>query len=165
MGVEAMAVNDGEPEVLCHWSARKIQPVILLYVGMVFVVFMVLAYFVFHSTEAVKALAATAFAALLPLTLGINSRLEYRLTELGLERRRLESKPKDFKDVFRLERLSHIVRIRYGFKYYLPLDEPNPLRRFWKVYVSDKYSGEVHVETADKEGVFEVLTRYGIPIR
>ena len=63
------------------------------------------------------------------------------------------------------DRVEYIVRTAHGFKFYLPLDEPNPLRRFFKAHLSDAYSGEVHVDTADQERVVAVLNRYGVSCR
>ena len=75
------------PEVLYHWSARKLNPIVLLYVAAVFVVFILVAYFVLHSMTAVKALAMAAVASIIPLVPAVISRVEYRLNERVLERR------------------------------------------------------------------------------
>ena len=163
---DTTAMNNDEPEVLCHWSARKMQPIVLLYVAAVFVAFMVLSYFVFHSMTAVKALAMTAVGSVVALVPGVTSQVEYRLTDLELERRPLNKKdPKEFESVFQMDQLSHVVPMRHGFKFYLPLSESSPVRRFWKAHVSDAYSGEVHVETSDREKVLDLLAQHGIPCR
>jgi len=161
-----MANNNNEPEVLCHWSARKMKPIILLYVAAVFGALMVPSYFVLHSTTAVKALALAAVASIVPLIPAVVSRVEYRLTARGFEHRPLGKKePGEFKSVFQLDELSHVVPMRHGFKFYKPLNESNPFRRFWKAHVSDAFSGEVHVETVDRERVLDELAQRGIPER
>ncbi len=155
-----------EPEVLCRWSARKLRPIVLLWVALVSLAFIALGYFVFHSMTAVKTLAMTAVASLVPLVPAVLSRVEYRITGRKLERRPVnKEKPREFEAVFETDQLSHIVPMRHGFKFYRPLNESNPLLRFWKAHVSDAYSGEVHVEEADRESVMEILDRYGIPSR
>jgi len=157
------AISD-EPEVLFHWSARKVMPIVLLYVAAVFVVFILVAYFVLHSMTAVKALAMAAVASIVPLMPAVLKRDEYRITGRGLERRPQTNKqPKEFETVFQADELSHFVPIRSGFKFYRPLDESNLLRRFWKLHVSDRYSGEVQVEKADRERVLGVLSDLGVP--
>ena len=55
----------------------------LLYATSVFVGFMALAHLVFHSAEAVKALALTAIGALVTLVPTVLARTEYRLTASG----------------------------------------------------------------------------------
>ena len=157
---------DNQPEVAYQWSARKLQPIILLYVAVVFVAMIALAYFVVHSLTAVKALAMTAVAAIVPLVPTVLMRVEYRLTGETLDRRPVDSeKPRALEELVRLDQLSHIVPMRHGFKFYKNLKEPNPLRRFWKLHVSDKYSGEVHVEKQDQRRVSELLAQHGIPCR
>ncbi len=159
------AAND-HPDVLFTWSARKIQPIVLLYVAAVFVATMALAYFVAHSMTAVKALAMTAVVAIVPLVPTVLMRVEYRLTERTIDRRPVDKeKPKNFEEVVRLDQLSHIVPVKHGFKFYKHLEEPSPLRRFWKLHVSDQYSGEVHMELADQERVLEALSQQGIRSR
>jgi len=150
--------------VLDRWSARKVRPIILLYVAAVFAAFMVLAHLVFHSQEAVKALAIAAVGAVAATTPGVLERVEYRLTEFGIERRSLKTKnPGPFKDVFRWNELDHIVPMKHGFKYYKTLSEPNPLRRFWKAHISDRYSGEVHAEASDLDRVLGIVERQRFP--
>jgi len=166
MESDPIAAADDHPEVVYQWSARKLQPIVLLYVAAVFAAMMALAYFVVHSMTAVKALAMTAVAAIVPLVPTVLMRVEYRLTERALDRRPLDKeKPRAYEEVFRLDQLSHIVPLRHGFKFYRPVTDTNPLRRFWKAHVSDEFSGEVHVEKADRERVFESLGRQGISSR
>ena len=66
---------------------------------------------------------------------------------------------------FRLDQLSHIKLIKYGFKFYLVQDATNAVARFRNAHISGKYSGEVHVETVDRERVINVLASLGIPRR
>ena len=166
MGVNAGASDADEAVVLCHWTARKMQPMVLVWVAVVFLAFMALSHFVFHSAAAVKALALAAVGFLVPLVPGVLSRVEYRLTEHELTSRMVDPKnPKDFKCVFVLDDLSHVVPTRHGFKYYKTLNEPSGLRRFWKIHVSDAYSGEVHVETTDQKRVLGVLAELGASVK
>ncbi len=166
MEPDSAAAADDRPEAPYQWSARKLQPVVLLYVAAIFVVMMGFAYFVAHSMTAVKALAMTAVVAIVPLVPTVLMRVEYRLAERALERRPVDKeKPKIFEEVFQLDQLSHIVPMKHGFKFYKHLEEPSPLRRFWKLHVSNEYSGEVHVEAVDRESVLENLDRRGISCR
>jgi len=166
MGPNATAANDNEPKVLCHWSARKLNLTVLLYVGAVFVAFMALSHYVFQSDTAVKSLAITAVGFLVSLVPAVLKRVEYRLTERELESRPHNTKkPSVFTSVFELDQLSHIVPTRHGFKYYRPLNESNLLLRLWKAHLSEAFSGEVHVETVDQEGVLERLVRCGVSIK
>jgi hypothetical protein len=161
-----MSANSDEPEVLFHWSARKVQPIVILYVAVVFIGFIAVSYFVLHSTTAVKALAMAAVGAIVPLVPAVMGRTEFRLDTQVLERRpKRDENPKDFETVFELGELSHIAPIRQGFKFYKPLDEAGPLRRFWKLHLSDEFSGEVQVESADREKVFGALSGLGVPER
>jgi len=166
MGPDSTAAADDQSEVLFQWSARKVRPIVLLYVAAVFVAMMLFSYFVFHSMTAVKALAMTAVASMVPLVPAILSRVEYRIAGQRLDRRPAdEETPREFENVFELDQLSCIVPMRHGFKFYRVLSESNPVRRFWKTHVSDGYSGEVHVEAADRESVMKILDRYGISSR
>ena len=166
MEPDPVAAADDQQEVERQWSARKLQPIVLLYVAAVFVAMMALAYFAVHSMTAVKALALTAVAAIVPLVPSVLMRVEYRLTGETLDRRPVDNeKPRAFEELVRLDQLSRIVTMRHGFKFYKHLEEPNPLRRFWKTHVSDAYSGEVHIEKADREDVFESLAQQGISSR
>ena len=166
MGVDSAAANAEEPVELCHWTARTMEPIVLVWVALVFLAFIALSLFVFHSVSAVKALVAAAVAALVPMVPAVLNRVEYRLTERELASRRLDPKtPRDFKRVFMLDELSHIVPTRCGFKFFNTLDEPSFLRRFWKTHISDAFSGEVHVAKEDQERVVGVLARQGIAVR
>lgn len=148
------------------WSARKVQPIVLLWVAMVFLGFIGVSYFVLHSMTAVKALAITAVGVLVPLVPTVLQRVEYRFSEREIERRPLtEEEPKPYESVVQLDQLSHIVPLRHGFKYFKPLDEQNPLKRFWKLHVSDAFSGEVHVERADLPQVLDTLAQQGVSVR
>ena len=166
MEKDVIAEHNDEPKVLYQWSARKLQPVVLAYVAAVFLGFIALSFFVFHSMTAVKVLAMTAVAAIVPLVPSVIMRIEYRITERGLDRRTLNrDEPQEYERVFRFDELSHVVSMKFGFKFYLPLKASNPLRRFWMAHVSDEFSGEVHVEPEDRETVRNILAEQGIPIR
>ena len=155
-----------DSEVLCRWTARKMQPVVLLWVALVFLALIVVTYVVFHSMKGVMALFLGAIGYIVPLVPMILNRLEYRLTEQKIEKRKLdEVKPGEFAAVVEVDHLSHIVPIRYGFKYYKPLEEKNPFRRFWKMHISDGFSGEVRVERADLSRVLDALGRRGVAVR
>lgn len=150
--------------VLYQWSARKIRPIVLLYVAAVFGVMMAVSYFLIHSLASVKALALGAIAFIVPLIPSVMSKNEYRLTASGLDKRPLKRKdPQDFKEVFRWDQLSHVVPISHGFKYYKPVDGSHRVRRFWKTHISDSYSGEFHAEAADRDEVLRILASRGIP--
>lgn len=149
-----------DPVALDQWAARKIQPIVVLYVVAVFAVFMALSLFVFHSDEAVKALAIALVGAGVATIPGLVERVEYQLTDSGLARRPLKTKnPGPFRDVFRWEELNHIVPMKHGFKYFKTPKETNPLRRFWKQHISDRYSGEVHVERSDLDRILATVER------
>jgi hypothetical protein len=166
MDVDSAAANADEPVVLCHWTARTMEPIVLVWVALVFVAFIALSLFVFHSMSAVKALLAAAVASLVPMVPAVLNRVEYKLTERELTSRRLDPKnPRDYRRVFVLDELSHIVPTRCGFKFFNTLDEPSFLRRFWKTHISDAFSGEVHVAKEDQERVVGVLARQGIAVR
>ena len=158
MEKDAIADSDDEPTVFHQWSARKMHPVVLVYVGLVFVGFIGLSYFVFHSMTAVKALAMTAVAAIIPLVPSVLHRVEYRLTDRSIDRRPHGIEPPaEFESLVRLDEVNRIAAVSHGFKFFKPLDEPNPVKRFWKTHFSDDFSGEVHVERADRDEVFGVL--------
>jgi hypothetical protein len=161
MEKDAIADTGDEPKVLYQWSARKMQPVVLAYVAAVFAAFIALAFFAFHSMTAVQALALTAVAAIVPLVPSVLQRVEYRLTDHAIERRLYGAEPpREFECLVRRVEMSRIVPLRHEFKFYKSLDEPNPLKRFWRLHVSDAYSGEVHVERADRERVQGELARH-----
>lgn len=151
-------------EILDRWSARKIRPIVVLYVVVLFAAFIATAYFVFDSVDAVKGLALAAVATIVATVPGIMERLEYRLTETGIDRKKNKNESPGFTEVFRWDELSHVVPMRHGFKYFKTLDESNPLRRFWKTHFCDQYSGEVHVEKTDLGRVLQLVERRGITL-
>lgn len=146
------------------WRARRLRPVIIFYVIGVFVAFMALAGFVFHSTEAVKALFFAAIGGTVPLLPAVLSKVEYRWTDRGLEKRPFRpGDPEDFESVFLWDELSHVVPTRCGFKFYKSLPPSGPFRRFWNLHIDDGYSGEVHVDSGDQERALDVIARHRIP--
>jgi len=148
-----------------NWTSRNMRPVMVLYVTLVFLAFMLAAQFIFHSTDAVKALFFALIPALASMTPSLLPRTEYRLTPEGMEKRGLGGKDsRPFKEVFRWEDLSHLSSTSNGFKYYKDLEEPNPLRRFWKLHISDAYSGEFHVQGEARTAVTDRIRREGIPL-
>jgi hypothetical protein len=74
------------PEILDRWTARRVRPIVLLYIVAVFAAFIAVSIFVFHSPEAVKALVLAAVGALVASVPGVTGRVEYRLTETGIEK-------------------------------------------------------------------------------
>jgi hypothetical protein len=149
---------EDEPIVLEEWSARRISPLVVLSVASIYGAFLALAYFVFHSTGAVKGLALAAVGTLVPLLPALTRRIEYRITETGLESRpRRRENPDAFREVFRWDQLSHVVPGRRGFKFTKPNPGSNPLRRFWNAHFSDAFSGEVHLEAEDRERVLRLV--------
>jgi hypothetical protein len=150
-------------EAVDQWSARKIQPIVLLYLVLVIAAFMAASRFIFHSSEAVTALAIAFVCAVAATVPGILEKVEYRSTETGVEKRPVKNKKTEqFKTVFRWDELSSIVPMRHGFKFYKTMDESSRLRRFWKTHVSDQFSGEIHVERKDLERILEIAERQGI---
>ena len=148
-----------------RWSARKVQPIVVLYVLAVFAVFIALSHFVIQSAAAVKALALAAVGAVAATIPGVLGKVEYQATEAGIERRTVnEKEPGGFEGVFRWDEVSHVVPMRHGFKYYKTLHETKPFRRFWKLHVSDSFSGEIHVEKKDLERVMALVERRGVEI-
>jgi hypothetical protein len=138
--------------------------VVVVYLTAVFAAFIALAFFVFHSVEAVKALATTLIASVVALLANVVARTEYQLTESGLRKRPFNAgKPKDFKEAFSWEEVAHVIPNKHGFKYSLAIEDANPLLRFWKANLSASFSGEVHVEPADQEKVMGHLARRNIP--
>ncbi len=141
-------------EAELNWTARKMSPIILFYVALVFIAFIAISYFVFHSMAAVKTLLFTAVGSIVTLLPMIFSRFEYRLTAQKLEYRTINKKEqKPFKVLFLSNQLSHLIKVKSGFKFYLIFKEKNPIRRFWKKHISDKYSGEIKV---DKEEMLKI---------
>ncbi|MBN1551396.1 hypothetical protein JW979_08005 [bacterium] len=154
-----------EPEILITWSARKMQPIIIFYVALVFLGFMAAAHFIFHSMTGVKALAIGAVGYIVPLFASMMSKTEYQVTTSGLNSRPLNTKnPREFKNVFQWEQLSHIKPIQHGFKYYKQIIVSGAFRRFWKTCISDAFSGEVHVESKDRAAIMNILKERKIPL-
>jgi len=153
------------PQEFC-WIARKLHPAILLQVLLVFAAFMAVSQFVFQSSGAVKSLALAAIAAIISLLPQALARFEYRADEAGVERRSISRKKgQAFGKVFSWEELSHMVPTRQGFKYFLRLDESSRLKRFFKMNISDKYSGEIHVEAKDRNRIRDLLANKDVPVR
>ena len=159
----APTAPDPPEPVLETWVARTVHPIILLGVVGVFAAFAALAFFIFHSTEGVKALLLAAVGAVVATTPAVLSKVEYRLTSSGLGKRPLATRKRtSYRDVFRWDELSDIAPTRRGFTFRTHLDESNALRRFWKRHVSDRYFGEVLVERADLERVLEAIRARGV---
>jgi hypothetical protein len=138
------------------------EPIVVLYVLLVFVAFMLLAGFVFHSMEAVKALFFTAIGSLVAMVPSLQARIEYRMTEDGVSKRPYRpNNPADFKDVFSWDELSRLVPTRRGFKFYKQTGTTGPLRRFFKLHLLGGFSGEVHVEARNMNRVQEFMERQG----
>jgi hypothetical protein len=157
-------MNPDHAAVEHTWNARSQQPVVVLYVVAVFVGFMALAHFVFHSAEGVKALLLTAIGAVVGLIPSVLTRIEYRLTETGLAKRPLRAKkPKEFKEVFAWDQLSHLLPTKSGFKFYKRVEASNSFLRFLKLHLSGDHSGEFHVEPQDRGRVRAMIDRHGIP--
>ncbi len=159
----ASATNRDASEVLERWSARKAPPVVVAYLAAVAAAFIAMAYFIFDSTEAVKALVIAALGAVGAATPSVLEKVEYQLTDLGIEKRSIKKKnPGQFKDVFHWDQLSRVVPMKHGFKYFKTMAKTSPLRRFWNVHLSDRFSGEVHVERRDLERILGVLEQRGV---
>ncbi len=162
---QAPTALDPPETILETWVARTVHPIILLGVVGVFAAFAALAHFVFHSAEGVRALLLAAVGAVVATTPAVLSKVEYRLTPSGLDRRSLAGRnDTPFRPVFRWDELTHLIRKRRGFTFRTHLDESNALRRFWKLHVSDRYSGEVHVERVDVERVLRAIEAHGVPM-
>lgn len=158
-----MNKSSGDIELGYQWKARKIKPIILIYVGMIFFIFILISHFVFHSSEAVKALLITALGTIGPLSIAMFNRIEYKLTKEMLEHRPInQNKPSEFKTLFSLDQKINIKRAGSGLKYFLPLEESNPLKRFLKMNFSDKYSGEILIEKEDRKKVLDAFSELGI---
>jgi hypothetical protein len=147
------------------WSARSVRPVIAVYVGGVFLAFMALAFFVFESVEAVKALFLAAVGSLVALVPNIITRIEYRLSGSGLEKRRLKGRePGGFEELFSWEELSYVTPTRSGFKFYKSIGSTHLLTRLLKLHFFSGYSGEFHVESDDMERVCAVMEQHRVPL-
>lgn len=153
------------PDVLHQWTARQMSPLVPAYVLLIFVGFMAVSHFVFHSSDAVKALAGTAVAALVPLAPGVLNKLEYQLTAHELRRRLYHPRaPREYAEVLRWAELSHVKPIRDGFKYYKPVGNAGAMRRFWRRHLADAYSGEIRAGTKDRARVSAILADLGVTI-
>jgi hypothetical protein len=131
------------------WIARKVRPWVAGGVAAVFLAFMALSWFVFGSGTAVRSLAAAGVAALVAMVPGLLARVEYRLTDSGVERRPVRPRdPQPFEPLFSWDELSHVVPTATGFSFYRALDARG-VARLWKYHVLSGYSGEVHVEPED----------------
>jgi hypothetical protein len=155
------------PTVLHAWSARRIAPVMAVYVTGIFLGFMALAWFVFHSRDAVTALVTALLGSLATLGAGIVSRIDYRITETGLEKRpRIAQRSGEYREVFRWEELEEVVPTRRGFRFAKRMDEPHPLRRFWRRSIVEGNAGEVHCEGPERTRVLDLVARHGrLPAR
>jgi hypothetical protein len=142
-----------------QWQARIMQPTFVLgYLAVVFGTLIALAFFVFDSIAGVTSLVVAALGAVVALLPSILTRVEYRLSEEGVEKRRVRQQdPAPFKEIFRFPELDYIVPIRHGFKYYKKMDPAPPLREFLNRHFSDEYSGEVHLEQEDRSRILAHL--------
>jgi len=164
---KGISVDDSkseDPAILHSWTARKLQPEVVLYVLAVFIGFIALALFVFHSSEAVFALAATAVGSIVPMIPMVLNRTEFQMTEVGLRKRTVsEKEPKAFKEVFSWEELSYTVPVKHGFKFFKRFEATNRISTFWKTHLTEGLSGEFQVESGERDAVLEVLAHYDIP--
>jgi hypothetical protein len=150
----------GSP-VLDTWSARKVRPIVVVYLLGVFAVFIAVAHFVFHSPEAVKALLLTAVGAVVATLPAVLERIEYRATETGIEKRPVKKQGQaEYTTLFRWDELERVVPTRHGFTFYKAVDETGALRRFLRAHFSDRFSGEVHAGRDDVERVLEQVASH-----
>ena len=149
-----------------HWISRKLRPITLLYVLLIFGAFIAVSHFVFHSADAVKALAIAAFAFIVALLPAILVKIEYRATDVGVEKRSIRAgNPGSYIDAFKWDELSHVVFVKNGFKYFKHMDAQNPILRFLYTQFSDNFSGEIHVERADWVRVKSLLIERDVSVR
>ncbi|MBZ0268336.1 hypothetical protein K8I85_09295 [bacterium] len=158
----AAAAPTTTPPVPFRWSARKSHPVVLFYVTLVFLAFAALAHFGFHSPTGAKALGLALLAYLASMAPRAFARIEYRLTDTGLDGRPATGRPREFREVFRFDQLRRVVPMRHGFRYSKRLPPSGRWRRFWREHVSDAYSGEVHAESEDRSRVLRLLADRGV---
>ncbi len=152
------------PQLEHTWTARPVRPITALYVLVVFLVFMAVAQFVVHSREAVVALAMAAFGAVVSLIPGITSRIEYKLSDGGLAKRRIQAKEsREFEDLFLWDELSHLTPTKTGFKFYKNTVGSGPLRRFIDLHFLSGHSGEFHAEEGDRERILALIQKREIP--
>jgi hypothetical protein len=149
-----------------HWSARKMSPKVILYVAIIFIAFIALAYWGFHSLAAVKTLFFTALAYILSVLPIVFSHLEYRLSAQKLESRQVKKQdPKPYKTLFQLAEVSHLVKSSGSLKYCLNFEEANRFHRFFKKHFSDRYSGEIKLAPKDSEQIIAALKGLGVVVK
>lgn len=156
--------TEAGPPVVDRWQARPIKPVfVVVYTAVVLAALIPLAVFVFTTIAGTMTLAMTAIGAIVPLLFDLLIRVEYRLTDSGIDKRRMvRQKPAPFKELFRFPEVDSIVLTRYGFKYTKRMDPAPPVRSFLNRHVSDEYSGVVYVEQADRERILAHLAERGV---
>ena len=159
----ATASDRGGGEVMDRWTARKVRSIVLFYIVAVFTAFIVFSHFVFQSPEAVKALVLAAVGTLVATVPSVTGKVEYQLTESGIEKRTVKEDPDEYHEIFSWVQLERVVPMRHGFKYFKYLDETNALRRFWKLHLSDEYSGEVHAERDDRDRIIGLVEQRIVP--
>lgn len=163
MAEESRMPTEAEQEILLEWSARKVRPIILVWLALIFLVAMAGVWFTVHTREAVMALLAAGAAAIGSAVPGVVNRIGYRATVDVLEKLPPSKKKKrEFVTVFRWDELSHVRPGKYNVKYFKHLAEPNVLRRFWKLHISDSYSGEFHMEAENRDEILAMLERLGV---
>ncbi len=157
-------MNPDDSIVEHTWRARTMRPIVAVYVVGVFVGFMGMAHFVFHSEDAVRALFVAAIGAVAGMVPSVLNRVEYRITGFGLAKRSLRTKsPREFDDVFAWDELSHLVPTKTGFKFFKRLPDSGPVSRFFKLHFSAGHSGEFPVEPRDRARVRAIIDRKGLP--
>lgn len=155
-----------EAESEWHWTARKMSPRVILYVAIVFIAFIVLAYWGFHSLTAVKTLVFTALAYILSVLPMVFGRVEYQLSTHKLESRQIKKQGSTpYKTLFKLEKVSHLVKSSDSLKYYLNFEEPNQFYRFFKKHFSDRYSGEIKVAPKDSAQIIAAFKGLGVVVK
>ena len=99
----------------------------------------------------------------MPLVPLLVSRVEYRLSAEALEWRPVRSQqPAEFEVLFELAELDYVKPHSHGFKFFKHLGEASGMRRFFRKHLSDRFSGEVHVEKQDLNTVLGVLAQQGV---
>jgi len=150
--------------IVDQWTARSMRPIFaLIYLPVVFAVLIALAFFVFNSIAGVTSLVMSGIGAVVALLPSLLTRVEYRLSESGLEKRPVRRQnPAPFRELFRFPELEHIVPRKHGFMYYKKMDSTTALRDFYRRHISDEYSGEVHLENEDRERILTHLAERGV---
>jgi hypothetical protein len=139
--------------------------VVVLYLLVAFAAFISVSPFNFHSPEAVNALIVAAIGAVAATVASELGKIEHRLTTSGIEKRTADSKnPREFEEAFRWDELSRVVPVKHGFKYSKKMIETKPLRRFWRLHISDRYAGEIQVEGQDLARVLGLVERQGVTV-